>query len=81
MCACRVLAVSFCVLEYWSTLTQPPLFLLFSFFPLILFSTIESMLSFTAESLVALIYPFQWTHVYVPVLPSPLLDYIQVRLT
>lgn len=32
------------------------------------------------ESLLALIYPFRWRHVYIPVLPSMLLDVAQAPM-
>eukprot|EP00743_Colponemidia_sp_Colp-15_P009167 GILK01010001.1.p1 GENE.GILK01010001.1~~GILK01010001.1.p1 ORF type:complete len:1416 (-),score=257.08 GILK01010001.1:44-4291(-) len=39
-----------------------------------------SLLTTVAESLCALLYPFSWEHVYIPVLPSNMLDFIQAPL-
>ena len=37
----------------------------------------KSLLSIACETLCALLYPFQWHHVYIPVLPLSLLDFLQ----
>ena len=35
------------------------------------------MLTMAAESLCALLFPFSWQHVYIPILPASLLDILQ----
>eukprot|EP00753_Platysulcus_tardus_P001451 PLAT11347.1.p1 GENE.PLAT11347.1~~PLAT11347.1.p1 ORF type:complete len:1413 (-),score=578.96 PLAT11347.1:162-4400(-) len=47
---------------------------------LLLHSSQLSLLSAVAESLTSLIYPLRWSHVYVPLLPQQLQDYVQVPL-
>lgn len=43
---------------------------------ILLISSQYSLLTIATEALCALIFPFQWHHVYIPLLPQPLLDFL-----
>ena len=43
---------------------------------MLLFSSHLSVLTTVAETLLTLLYPFKWEHVYVPVLPLQLLEFV-----
>ncbi len=45
-------------------------------YKVLLYSSRLSVLTIVAETLVTLLYPFKWEHVYVPVLPLQLLDFV-----
>jgi len=36
-----------------------------------------SLLTYAAETIISLMYPFNWTHVYIPLLPLPLIGVVQ----
>lgn len=36
------------------------------------------LLTVAAEGVVRLLYPLRWQHVYIPVMPSSLADYVEV---
>jgi hypothetical protein len=42
----------------------------------LLYSKQTSLLTMAAEALLALIFPFRWEHVYIPVLPLQLLEFV-----
>jgi hypothetical protein len=46
----------------------------------LLLSTQYSLLTIACESLLALMYPFKWQHVYIPLLPEPLLDFLSAPM-
>ncbi len=35
------------------------------------------MLTYAAETITSLMFPFAWHHIYIPILPSDLLDYLE----
>ena len=45
-------------------------------YKVLLFSSHLSVLTTVAETLITLLYPFKWEHVYVPVLPLQLLEFV-----
>jgi hypothetical protein len=42
----------------------------------LLLSTQYSLLTVAAEGLLSLLFPFEWQHIYIPLLPQPLLDFL-----
>jgi hypothetical protein len=42
----------------------------------LLLSSQYSLLTVAAEGLLSLLFPFQWQHIYIPLLPQPLLDFL-----
>ena len=40
-----------------------------------------SLLSIVAEGLVKLLYPFRFQHVYIPIVPSSMTEYLEVGAT
>ncbi len=43
----------------------------------VLLSSRTSLLTFAAEALLTLLYPFSWQHVYIPLLPDQLMGFVQ----
>jgi hypothetical protein len=47
---------------------------------ILLLSTQLSNLGSIAEAIVSLVYPFRWQHVYIPLLPKAMLDYLNAPM-
>jgi len=43
---------------------------------ILVFSKHLSLVSICCEAVLTFLYPFNWPHVYVPVIPEPLLDFV-----
>jgi len=49
-------------------------------YKILLYSTHPSVLTMVSESILALIFPFRWDHVYIPVLPLQLLEFVNAPM-